>query len=119
MSLNSILTAALTPIAPTEADTYEGGATASQAEGKREVYITFNYDTLPDDFGDDEPGHERALVQVHLYAPAGRNVLPQRRAVKRALQGAGFTWPRYTNASDKNGQHHVFECEAAVETGDE
>lgn len=119
MSLNSTLTAALTLIAPTEADAYEGGATASRGQGKREVYITFNYDTIPGDFGDNEPGCERALIQVHLYAPIGRNVLPQRRAIKRALHEAGFTWPSYTNASDKDGQHHVFECEGVCKTGDE
>lgn len=119
MSINSTLVSALTPIAPTETDAYEGGGTAGRSQGKREIYITFNYDTIPDDFGDDEPGHERALIQVHLYAPVGRNVLPQRRAIKRALHGAGFTWPSYTNASGENGQHHVFECEAVREVGDE
>jgi len=108
MNINQTLRAALSPIAPAEADAYEG---------RKGVYITFNYDTIPDDFGDDEPEHERVMAQVHLYAPLGVDTLNKRRAIKRALVSAGFTWPRYTNASDKDGQHHVFECETAREAG--
>lgn len=108
MSINSTLKAALNPIAPAEADTYEG---------KEPVYITFNYNSLPADFGDDEPAHERFFVQVHLWAPTGYNSLAKRRAIKKALAAAGTTWPSYTNASDKDGQNHVFECEIAEAAG--
>lgn len=104
MNINETLRAVLSPIAPAEADTYEG---------KKAVYITFNYDTIPINYGDDEPEQERALIQVHLCAPAGYDITAKRRAVKKALVSAGFTYPAYTNASDKDGQHHVFECEAA------
>ena len=90
------------PIAPAEADAYEG---------KKAVYITFNYHTTPINYGDDEPEQERVSVQVHLYAPLGYDITAKRRAVKKALASAGFTYPTYTNASDKDGQHHVFECE--------
>lgn len=110
MSANAILKAALEAIDPVEADTYEG---------ERDEYITFGYNSVPADFGDDEAGAERLLVSVHLYAPAGRNVLAKRRAIKKALAGIGATFPAYTNASDKNGQHHIFECEIAVEAGAE
>lgn len=110
MSINSLLKAALDPIAPVEADVYEGN---------KEIYVTFSYDTIPDDFGDDQPGHERILVHVYLHAPIGRNTLRERRAVKRALTSVGMTWPVYTNASDEKGQHHVFSCETAREAGDE
>lgn len=109
MSMESVLKAALTPIAPTEADVYEG---------KSAVYITFNFDTIPDNFGDDEPEHERLLIQVHLYARAGYDTIRTRREIKKALAAAGTTWPRHINASDKNGQHHVFECEAIQEVGE-
>lgn len=110
MNINRILTTALNPIAPTEADAYEG---------RKGVYITFNYDTVPDNFGDDEPEQERVSIQVHLYAPLGLDTLKKRQAVKKALHGAGFTWPRHTNASDKDGQHHVFECETAREADED
>lgn len=108
MNINRTLRNALNPIAPTEADTYEG---------RKGVYITFNYDTFPENYGDDEPEQECVSIQVHLYAPLGMDTLDKRRSVKRALHTAGFTWPRYTNASDKDGQHHVFTCEAARELG--
>lgn len=108
MSLNSTLKTALDPVAPVEADTYEG---------KSAVYITFNYNSLGADYGDDEPDHERFLIQAHLYAPTGYDTVSMRRDIKKRLAAAGTTWPNYTNASDKNGQHHVFECEIAQAAG--
>ena len=108
MSINATLKAALDPIAPAEADVYEG---------KAKTYIVFGYNSIPADFGDNEPSHERFLVQVHLFAPAGENTLSRRRRIKKALAAAGATWPSYTNASDKDGQHHVFECEIAEAVG--
>lgn len=73
----------------------------------------FNYDTLGADFADDAPGHERYLVQVHLYAPRTFDASERVRRTKRALADAGFTWPDTVNASDADGQHIVFECEYA------
>lgn len=108
MSLNEILTNTLSQVAPVEADAYEG---------KRAIYITFNYDTLPTNYGDDEPVCELALVQVHLYAPVGKDTRQLRRGVKAALALAGLTWPSCTNASDKQGQHYVFECEYIAAVG--
>ena len=102
MSINETLRAALDPIAPAEADAYEG---------KKGVYIAFNYDTIPINYGDDEPEQERVSIQVHLYAPLGYDITEKRRAVTKAIASAGFIYPAYTNASDKDGQHHVFECE--------
>ena len=51
MSINETLRAVLEPIAPAEADAYEG---------KKAVYITFNYHTTPINYGDDEPIHGEA-----------------------------------------------------------
>ena len=78
MSINETLRAVLEPIAPAEADAYEG---------KKAVYITFNYHTTPINYGDDEPEQERVSVQVHLYAPLGYDITAKRRAVKKALAG--------------------------------
>ena len=108
MSINSLLKAALEHVAPVEADTYEG---------PRPVYITIGYDSIPADYGDDDPGHEIILISVHLFAPTGEDTIAKRKAIKRALAAAGATWPSYTNASGKDGQHHVFECEIAQAMG--
>ena len=110
MSVNSLIKAALDPVAPVEADTYEDTAA---------TYITFGYVSTPADFGDDEPDHEVFSISVHLFAPTGEDTIAKRRAIKKALAAAGTTWPIYTNASDKDGQHHVFECQLAREVGAE
>lgn len=87
--------------------------------GKEKRYYVFNYSTLGADFGDDSPGHERYLVQVHLFAPLWENVTKRVRDTKRVLYKAGFTWPDTENVSDETGRHIVFECETAegVEDG--
>ena len=82
------------------------------AAGERPArYYTFSCDSMGDDFGDDGPGAEVWLVQVHLFAPLGENCIRRARETKRALFAAGFTWPDMTDATDTDGQHYVFECE--------
>lgn len=81
--------------------------------GDKERYYVFNYSTSGMDFADDEPGHEKYFVQVHLYAPLGENITQRIKQTKRALNDAGFTWPKTANASDEEGRHIVFECETA------
>ncbi len=106
--LNSRLMAALNTIAPTSPDEHTGDD---------DTYITFNYNSSPADFGDDAPGHEIFSVQVHFFCPGGVNSLSMRRKIKKTLDAAGFSWPSCVNASDKDGQHYVFECEAAQMPG--
>ena len=67
-----------------------------------------------DAYGDDEPGWERWLAQVHLFAPPADNCIRRAAQTKRALFAAGFTWPSMVDASDEDGQHYVFECETAA-----
>ena len=55
MTVNRLLKAALEPVAPVEADTYEG---------TEPTYITFGYISTPTDFGDDEPEHELFSISV-------------------------------------------------------
>lgn len=74
-------------------------------------YYTFSCTSFGDDYGDDEPGCERWLVSVHLFAPLGESCLQQVRETKGTLFRAGFTWPQCTDATDQDGQHYVFECE--------
>lgn len=111
MTINQRIIAAVTPLVPE--------CVATIYEGDEPVYCTFNYNSVPADFADDEAEHEICLIQVHLYAPTGHDTLRLRRDIKKALHAAGMTWPTYTNASDKDGQHHVFECEIAQEAGAE
>lgn len=102
-SLNERLMDALMPVLPTMPGTYTGS---------HDTYLAFNYDTTGMEYGDNQPAVERALIQVHLVAPMTANTVETRKAVKRALFAAGFGWPSMTDASDKLGQHYVFECES-------
>lgn len=77
-------------------------------------YYTFVVQSLGDAYGDDEPGCERWLVQVHLFAPLAENCILRAAQTKKALLRAGFTWPSMVDATDQDGQHYVFECETAA-----
>lgn len=104
MSLNTRLVDSLTGLTPEPpaADTYKGD---------EKLYTVFNYTLIPADFGDDDAGHYRALVQVHLYAPHELNTVSLRKTIAARLAAEGFTRPSITPASDATGQHYVFECE--------
>ena len=104
MSINSRITTALDGLT-------NGTAAADTYKGREAEYIVFNYSMIPADFGDDDAGHYRALVQVHLYAPHEKNTVALRRKIKAAITAAGFTRPSVTPASDERGQHYVFEFE--------
>lgn len=106
MSVDSLAYNALSGIAPVQANDYE-------AESAEETYITFNYFTTPTDYADDEPEHELYSLQAHLFCPPGVNSIKKRKQIKKALKAAGFSHPRTFNASDADGQHHIFECEIA------
>lgn len=77
-------------------------------------YYTFTVQSFGDAYGDDEPGCERWLVQVHLFAPLAENCIRRAAQTKKALFEAGFTWPSMVDATDQDGQHYVFECETAA-----
>lgn len=77
--------------------------------GDAEQYYVFNYFTLPRTFGDNEPEHEEYFIQLHLFAPLGKNILARKRETKRAIVAAGFTYPSTTDASDAEARHIVFE----------
>ena len=102
MNVNALLMGALNSLLPTADSVYKGEATE---------YIVFNYTTIPADFADDDAGHYRYLVQVHLYAPVEKNTLKYRREITRRLVEAGFTRPTINPANDKDGQCYIFECE--------
>lgn len=104
MTTGEKLRAALAPLGiPVKPDVYAGD---------EEQYITYNYDLLPAHHADNRPHFYRALIQIHLFAPLGVSTSELRTGIMQALAGAGFPWPEMENASDKDGQHYVFETEA-------
>lgn len=112
-TINQRIIAAVTPVVLTcVPDIYQPN-TGEEVS----TYCTFNYSELPDDFGDDAPGAMRYLVQVHLYAPwktgdgESNDTMATRKALRRALFAAGFTYPSVENSSDESYQHFVFEFE--------
>lgn len=90
-----------------------GAARGKSSSAVQFRYYTFSCDSFGANFGDDEPGCERCLVHVHLFAPLNQNCISQVRKTKNALLEADFTWPEVTDATDQDGQHFVFECETA------
>ena len=103
MTVNESIIGALSPLGlPVVPDIYTGEETC---------YFTFNYDLVPVQFAGNRPIWWKALVQVHLFAPLGENLLSRRGESARALVGAGYTWPEIIDATDKDAQHYVFECE--------
>lgn len=105
MSVDSKIKSALSTFGdPVENTEYKGEAAR---------YYVFNYSSTGADFADDEPGHEKYFVQVHLFAPLCENLTKRIKQTKRALFDAGFTWPEMVNASDGDWRHLVFECEIA------
>lgn len=109
MSVNERITSALTSLGyPIRADLYTG------SEG---TYFTFNYATRGCCFGDNKPGYDLYLVQVHFFCPYTFDYVDMIGSVKSLLFGAGFTWPEMENATGdyaeaaKAGRHFVFECE--------
>lgn len=82
--------------------------------GQKKKYFVFNYSTIPDDFSDDAPEHERYLIQVHLFAPPfEKNINQMIKSVKTAIYNAGFIFPETVDDSDSDWRHIVFETEDA------
>ena len=89
----------------------EKSVLAAAAKRHPSRYYTFSCDSFGANYGDDEPGCERCLAHIHLFAPLNQDCFRQIRDTKRALFRAGFTWPEVADATDQDGQHFVFECE--------
>lgn len=111
VSVESRIAAALAPFG----DPVEAALLYASAQDLPPRYYTFSCSSSGDDFGDDEPGCERWMVSVHFFAPLDENVVKRVRKTKLALFQAGFTWPHCEDASDQDGRHFVFECEAVEE----
>lgn len=102
--INSVLMDILSGVgAPVFADCYSG---------KEPVYITFNSDLVPIGFGDNLPQAYRALIQVHVYAPTGKNIVALRKEVMGRIANAGMIAPSESNETTPDYQHYVIETEA-------
>ena len=113
MSINERIIEAVTPVVSVcVPEPYDPDSEAAVLE-----YCTFNYTELPDDFGDDGPEVIRYLIRLNYYAPlsavngASNNTLNTRKALRKAIHGAGFTYPSIENATDNEYQHFVYEFE--------
>lgn len=111
VSVESKIVSALTPFG----DPVEKSLLYAAAQDLPPQYYTFSCSSFGADFGDDAPGCERWLVNVHFFAPLYGNISQRVKQTKKALFQAGFTWPRTVDAGDQEGQHIVFECEIAEE----
>ena len=81
-----------------------------QAVERPDRYYEFSINTYGVNFANDEPTHEMALVHVHFHCPKDYDSCERVIQTKKALFDNGFTWPEAINASDKDGQHIVFDC---------
>lgn len=79
--------------------------------GTDERYYCFYLSRIGTLYCDDDPEAEKAMIQIHLFAPLTENVSKRIRETQRALRDSGFLWPVVTDASDRDGRHIVFETQ--------
>ena len=104
MSMDSkILTAVKTVVSECKPNIYEGTS---------KEYAVYTYSQFPVIHADGRPDAIRYSIFVHLYLPKGVNPNAKKKLLANALLNAGFTYPSIVNASDSNGQHYSFECQA-------
>lgn len=112
MTVNEKIIQALSPFGlKVTPDFYGDGA---------EEYFTFNYaDDRASDFGDNEPIHVVAYMQIHYFCPVKKDYLKLKKEVRKALMNAGFSYPVVTDATSAGDEerHLVFECD--IENEDE
>jgi hypothetical protein len=103
--IDTTIRTALAPLGiPVEPNEYEGSA---------QEYISFVYQELGAIHADGMPHAIRYILDLHWYLPRGKNPSAGKDRIRHLLKRAGATWPNVVNASDKEGQHYVFECEMA------
>lgn len=103
--IDTRIRAALAPLKiPVEPNEYEGTALE---------YISYVYQELGAIHAESKPNAIRYILDVHWYLPRGKNPEDGKNRIRHLLKAAGATWSNIVNASDKEGQHYVFECEMA------
>ena len=102
MSCDEAINAAFGEILPLYPNVYDGEALS---------YLVYNYYVIPEVYAERVSNAARYKVQLHLYLPHKTNPNPTKLEIINACIAAGFTFPGMTNASDREGQHYVFEFE--------
>lgn len=117
-TINEILIEALQGIAPAcywELDEEDGDERPLRR-------ILFNYNTVPNIFGDNAPVFEKYLVQVHYFCPKGENSIAARQNIKMAIFSLAEEWPeenlvqRVTKKAPEE-QHYCFEFVYLISIG--
>ena len=110
MTLNEKIIAAVTPIV---AVCVPDLLVTKPGEMPPEEYCTFNFPLEPEAIADDTAQLQRALVQLHYFAPLGVSTVSVRRRLWAAIAAAeDFSPALIENATDQTGQHYVYEFEA-------
>ena len=86
--------------------------------GSATTFLTYNMNSVPTNFADDAPQHDRWLIQLHLFAQPTTDTTTLRNQIKAALFAAGFTYPSQVDATapDDPERHVVFDFETAEGT---
>ena len=79
--------------------------------GTELTYLVYNYYVIPEVYADSVSHASRYIIQLHFYLPHKANPNETKLSIINACIDNGFTYPSMTNASDKDGQHYVFEFE--------
>lgn len=82
-------------------------------EGDSRVFATWNFNESPRLFADGKPRIRLNLVQVHVHMPRKWPWAEIKGDMEAALFRLGGTWPWIVDASDRDGEHLVFEFEIA------
>ena len=106
MTVNQQIKRALEPFGyPVKPDRYTGS---------EKKWITFNEaDNRAVMHGNNRPLGDQVAMQIHFFLPIDENYLKERREIRKALLGAGFTYPIITmlTEDDTGYRHIIFECE--------
>ena len=82
-------------------------------EGTARIYATWNFNELGKLFAEGKPNAVGYLVQVHVYLPKKHPWADIKKQMCQALFKLKGTWPDIIDASDRDGEHLVFEFDAA------
>lgn len=111
--IEHLIESAVTPIIPV--------CVPWQYSGEAMEYCVYAYSEIPDEWGDDEAGAIRYVVQLHWFFPwaprvtAEPEIQQKKEAIRQALAAAGFTTPSIEYAGDGEWMDFVYECEIAGE----